>query len=64
MFYVKRGNWLRSAASRFLESLVGSAALAALVIGQIVYLGGAVVLAAVVGLAAWWLSGRYFAGPS
>jgi hypothetical protein len=40
------------------------AALAGLLIGQIISGGGAVLLAVVVGLAAWWLSGRYFAKPS
>lgn len=40
------------------------AALAALLIGQIISGGGAVLLAVVVGLATWWLSGRYFVKPS
>ena len=44
--------------------VAGTAALAALVIGMLISGGGAVLPAVVVGLAAWWLSGRYFAEPS
>jgi hypothetical protein len=47
------------------RTLVASAAaLAALVTGQLIHSGGAVLLAVVIGLAAWWLSGRYFVEPS
>jgi hypothetical protein len=44
--------------------VAGAAALAGLVVGQIIHSGGAPLLALVVGLAAWWLDGRYFAKPS
>jgi hypothetical protein len=47
------------------RALVAStAALAALFVGQIIFGGGAPLLAVVVGLAAWWLTGRYSAEPS
>jgi hypothetical protein len=43
--------------------VASAAALAGLVIGQFIHSGGAVLLAAVLGLAAWWLSG-VFAKPT
>jgi hypothetical protein len=44
--------------------VAGDAALAGLGIGQFIHDRGAVLLAVAVGLAAWWLGGRYLANPS
>jgi len=44
--------------------VTGGAALAALLIGMVISGGGAVLLAIVVGLAVWWLTGRYFTEAS
>jgi hypothetical protein len=44
--------------------VASAAALAGLVVGTVVSGGGAPLLAVVLGLTAWWLSGRYFAKPS
>jgi hypothetical protein len=41
--------------------VVGAAFLAGLLVGQVIHHGGAVLVAVVFGLAAWWLTGRYFA---
>jgi hypothetical protein len=50
---------------RFQRALAaGTAALAGFAIGMMISGGGAPLLAVVLGLAAWWLSGRYFAKPS
>jgi hypothetical protein len=40
--------------------VVGTAALVGLLMGQFIHSGGAVLLAVVLGLVAWWLSGRYW----